>query len=265
MTFDLSLVSEPRQEQVLMQLVIKVPSLEYFRCVRYIKLYTKCSNSLEVQQEVAFHTILDEEMDNEWLEFTINYENCTWEQQGVVHFFLQLADEEHVPVAFTNETATDLKSFLIIYTHNLPLPFDIENLIKKRQTEQVLVNEIPKLVNRTTVSEIIESNMTCTKHEVFLTQNELRYRGNVVGPFPGAVKMTYCLGQCDYQLVLPSNNETIYDSRTRLLMNDINNNIRKPPPCCIPDGLTAVELLVQIDSEVCLFTFPQVIDCMCQL
>ena len=271
MKFDVSMVAEAKKAQILMQLVIKVPSLEYFQCVRYLYLYTNCSNSSQALQQIALHTLLESEMDSTWLEVTIQCDNCNWKELETVHFVLQLEDANHLPVAFTSETAADLKPFLILYTYSSLLPFDFgrtESFIKKRQAEQNETLETPSLVNRTTVDEVRESNVTCMKHEVFLTTEELRLRGKVLAPFPGVLRITYCLGECNGDLELPLHNETLYDSRTRLIMHDVNSIREKvhPPPCCIPDGITIFESIVEMDDEVLdLLTFPQVVGCKCQL
>ena len=270
------MLSEPKSSQVLMQLALKVPTLEYFGCVRYLHLSSDCMNSLGEQQAIATHTLLDEERESEWLQVTIDCNNCNWELMQEVHLVLQLRDDNDALVAFTDETAADLKSFLILFTQKSMFPLEnIREAVRrrKRQAENTPQTPLPSqatpvaIQNRTTLAEVLERNETCSRHVVFLTTAELSYDGNVVAPTPGAIKLTYCLGKCSFDHRLPTNSSTPTDHRTQLLIHQLLNNLQAklhPGPCCIPNSLIATELIVEKDDVVDIYTFPHTLSCKCQ-
>ena len=264
MMFNLSMLTEP---QVFMQLAIKIPSPQYFQSVRHLHLYTNCSSCMDTTDlEPVAHQILPVvEKGNEWLELTLECPTCDWEELDQVFLFLQQTDENDQRVAFTEETATDLKSFLIVYTYDSSLfPLQsIEKAIEKRRVNEFETNS--ELLNRTTVAELRESNVTCSRHEVLFTAEELHFEGRVIAPFQDKIQLTYCLGECSNPvLISPEVNKTysIFDSRTRTLMYSLNNQL---PPCCIPNHMTVVELIVSHGEYVELETVPHVVDCKCQL
>ena len=230
-------------------------------------------NSLGEQQVIATHTLLETEKASKWLQVTIDCENCNWELLQQVQFVLQLRDDNNAVVAFTEETAADLKSFLILFTKKALFPLENfgEEVLRKRQAENApetaATPEPAALENRTTLAEVRDSNVTCSKHEVFLTQHELRFDVDILAPNPGIVMVTYCLGECSLQPKLPSDNKTRTDSRTQLLIHDLHSVQQKlhPPPCCIPHNVTATELIIEKDDVVELYTFPNTNNCRCQL
>ena len=143
--------------------------------------------------------------------FDFNFD-CNWQLLQQAHFILQLRDDANTPVPFTDETATDLNTFLILFTSKTLLPFEDlrESALRKRQAESDTstlrpVSEQTPLVNenrttendtsslrpvsepisfvnenRTTVEELRQRNVSCSKHEVFLTQDEIHYKGDVL-------------------------------------------------------------------------------------
>ena len=269
-----------------MELAINTPTLPYFQAVRHILLYQQCSNcgdSLDVQPVLAQHTLLDAERDSEWLELTIDCDNCTWRELDQVQCILQLRDDNNLPITFAEESASNFKSFLILFTHETLFPSDlIQDALRKRrqideqrhETEQVgngsdsEMHSPPDIQNRLTLAEVRNRTTNCSKHEILLTPEELRFRGTVIAPIPGAIPLTYCLGECSFELKLPTQNGTTYDSRTRALVHTLNQLQERlhPPPCCIPEGLIPLELIVIGDEEVVkLDTIPDITTCKCQL
>lgn len=263
MTFNLSILTEP---QVFMQLAIRTSSPQYFQSVRHLHLYTYCSGCADTTELelIAHHTLLDVENGNEWIKLTLECATCTWEKLGQVVLVLQQTDENDLPVAFTEETAAGIKSFLIIYTYeHILFPSQIlEKALEKRQTDTRF-----ELQNRTTVEELRDSNVTCSRHDVILTSEEFPFEGQIIAPFnfSDGIQLTYCLGECNNpKFDSLSVNETYntFDSRTRALMYSMNNDL---PPCCIPNEITALEMLVSHHDVVVMGTFPQIVDCKCQL
>ena len=264
MTFNLSMLTERKQTQVLMQLAIKLPTQQYFQSAKYLELYKNnrsSTDNLGLGPVVAAHTLYTKQ-DNEWLELTIDCDACNCREVELAHFVLQLTDVNNMTIVFTEETASDLKSFLIIYTHESLFHAEIfgEDL-SKRQVEG------PEVLNRTTLAELLNVTTSCSKHEVLLSTEELLYRGTVISPYPGTIPFTYCFGKCDTDLEIPYENATHYDIRTRILMHNFNlHNRVHPPPCCIPSDMTSQELLMVQDGEIMkITTIPSIVDCKCQL
>ena len=274
--FDLSMLSEPKTSQVLMQLALKVPTEDYFSCVRYLHLSSDCMNSPGEEQAIAAHALLDTERESEWVQVTINCNNCNWELLQEVHLVLQLRDVNNATVAFTEETAPNLKSFLILFAQKSLFPTEnIREAVGKRQAEDSPETPTPSqrtpaaVQNRTTLAEVMQRNVTCSRHVVFLATDELHYTGEVLAPTPGAIKLTYCFGKCSYSDTrLPHHNDTRPDPRTQILMHQMHNlqsERRYPPPCCIPNTLIATKLIIENEGVVDLTTFPNALDCKCQL
>ena len=273
--FNLSMLSEPKESQMLLQLAVKVPTLEYFGCVRYIYLTSDCMSSPGEQQLIAAHTMLEEEKESEWVQVTIVCENCNWEHLQQANFVLQLRDDNNTAVPFTDETAAELKCFLILYTSKPHFPYENfrEEILRKRQAENdpeipVPVSETDSLIqNRTTLAELLENNVICSNHEVYLTQGEIHFDGDIVAPLPGIIKLTYCLGECSLLPKLPSDNETSSDPRTEIMIHNLQLLQQRlhPPPCCVTDKLLPTELIIGRDGVVYLETFPSVTKCKCQL
>ena len=264
MTFDLSLLTEPKQSQILIQLAIMTPTEQYFQSVRHLHLYNDCSNCAGMQA-IAHHTVLNAERNNEWLELTIECASCDWGELEEISLLLHLTDENNLPITFNEERAANLKSFLILYTYNRSL-FLYVSVMKALEKRQVSGDETPSdLQNRTTVQEVRDRNVSCSRHEVLLTTEELQFEGTVIAPHPAHIQLSYCLGECNSELELPSENITSYDIRTRILIHQLRT-ITHPPPCCIPSALTPLQLIVIRDGEVVeLDIIPDVVDCKCQL
>lgn len=270
------MLSEPKSSQVMMQLALKVPRLEYFRCIRYIHLSSDCMSTPGELKEIATHTLLDTERESEWLQVTIDCSNCNWETQQEVHLVLQLRADNNTVVPFTDATAADLKSFLILFTQKSIFPLEnIRDAVRrrKRQTEEVPDNQRPTQEasvaeqNRTTLSELLENNVTCSRQKVFITTEEIRYNGDVLAPIPGVIKLTYCFGDCSLDPVHPLDNQTLSDARTQMLIYHMHGRQQSsyPLPCCIPKAFVVSELIVRREDVIELHTWPNAVGCKCQL
>lgn len=266
--FDLSMLREAKESHILIQLVVKTPTQQYFQSVKRLSLYKDCLNCPDASEQnpIAHHTLLDSDRDSKWLELTVKCSSCDWEQLDQISLVLQLTDDNNLPIAFTQETAVDMKTFLVLYTYNTSsfIYESITNALKKRE-----VSETSSLLeNRTTIQELLDNNVTCSKHDVYLTGEELQFHGTVIAPIPSVIQFSYCFGECSANLELPASvNETTFDSRTRILMYDLNERSEKPypPPCCIPNGLTPLELIMEREKGVIeLETIPNVVECKCQ-
>ena len=264
MTFNLSMLTEP---QVFTQLAIRTPSPQYFQSVKHFHLYTYCSSCADnTELELLAHqTLLDGGNGNEWLKLTLECATCNWKKAGQVVLVLRQTDENDLPVAFTEETAAGLKSFLIIYTYE-HISFPSQTLTKVLEKRQTDTRFEPR--NRTTVEELRDSNVTCSRHDVILTSEEFPFQGQIIVPlnFSDGIRLTYCLGECsnpEFDSLSVNKTYSTFDSRTRALMYSLNNEL---PPCCIPNEIMALEMLVAHDNNVVqMGTFPQVVDCKCQL
>ena len=258
------MVTEPKQSQIQMQLVVKIPSVPYFQTVKYLHLYNECPSCADPSQLVASHTVTGTEQEREWLELTIDCAGCDWRELGEFSLALQLTNDSCLPITFNEETVTCLKSFLVLYTYdrNVFLSESVIRALEKRNPSQAT------LQNRTTIQELLDRNISCSRHEVLLTTEELKFHGTIIAPDPTGIRLSYCLGHCNDELELSSQNLTIYDSRTRVLIHHLNRMRKRthPPPCCIPSGLAPLELIVVRDEVVVrLDTIPSVVSCKCQL
>lgn len=281
MTFDLSMITDPKDSRILLQLAIKTQTLPSLQSVRHIYLYQTCStcgDSPDARPLLAQRTLQSKDSTNEWLELTIHCDSCNWKELDQVHCILQLTDDNNLPISFTEETATNFKSFLILFTHKTLFPLEEiqDALRKRRQTDDQRngtergsgtgMQPTPNLTNRPTLAEVRNSTSNCSKHEILLTPEELRFRGRVLLPIPGAIPFSYCLGECN-ELRVPTHNGTTYDSRTRAMIHHINRLLDKlPPPCCIPEGLIPIELILsnEVEESVYLESIPDISTCKCQ-
>lgn len=268
MMFDLSMVSEAKESHVMMQLVIKTPTQQYFQAVRHLSLYKDCLNCPKASEQnlVAKHTLLDTDRERKWLELTVKCSSCNWEELDQISLVLQLTDDNDLPIAFTQETAVDMKTFLVLYTYNRS-SFLYESMTKALEKREVSeTSRSSMLENRTTIQELLDDNVTCSKHVMYLTEEEFQFR-SVIAPIPSLIQFSYCFGECssDLAMELPIfDNGTTYDSRTRILMQSLNEELY-PPPCCIPKDLTPLQLIMEREEGVIeLETIPNVVECKCQ-
>ena len=267
MMFDLTKLTEAKESQVLMQLVVKTPTQQYFQSVKHLSLFKDCVNCPDASEPhlVAHHTLLDTERDTEWLELTVQCASCNWKELDQISFVLQLTDDNDVPIAFTQEMAVDMKTFLVLYTYNSST-FLYDSISRALETRQVSESN-SMLENRTTIQELLDNNVTCSKQDILLTAEELQFQGTIISPLPSLIQFSYCFGECFHNLEGPANvNGTLYDSRTRLLIHNLNmlRAQMHPPPCCIPNGLTAQQLIFTREEVVDLGTIPNVVECKCQ-
>lgn len=266
MMFDLTKLTEAKESQVLIQLVIKTPTQQYFQSAKHLSLFKDCLSCPDASEPhlVAHHTLLDTERDTEWLELTVQCASCNWKELDQISFVLQLTDDNDVPIAFTQKMAEDMKTFLVLYTYNSST-FLYESISRALERRQVSESN-SMLENRTTIQELLDNNVTCSKQDILLTAEELQFRGTIVSS-PHLIQFSYCFGECSHNLEAPANvNETLYDSRTRTLIHNLNmlHAQLHPPPCCIPNGLTTQDLILSREEVVELETIPNVVECKCQ-
>lgn len=268
-TFDLSMLMEPKKSQTTMQLVLKCPTGEYFQSVKHLHLYKHCPGCTDLSEmlKLASYDVTEADKEREWLELTIDCAHCNWTRLAHLSLVLQLTDESNAAIAFDETSAQEMRSFLVVYTYDSAY-FLSEKVIKaleKRQTD----NTPPiNLANRTTVHQLQQRNISCSRQQVFLTTEELRFEGSIIAPVETGIYLSYCYGHCNSAFQLPYANSTTYDSRTRILIQRLNELRRatRPPPCCIPGDLVPLELIVVKDEDVIeLETIPDVVDCKCQL
>ena len=268
-TFDLSMLMESKKSQTIIQLVLKYPTREYFQSVKHLHLYKHCPDCTNLSEmlKLASYDVTEADGEREWLELTIDCPHCNWTRLAHLPLMLQLTDESDVALAFDEISAQELKSFLVVYTYDSAY-FLSEKAIKALQKRQIHGNSTIDLANRTTIHDLQQRNISCSRQEVFLTTDELRFEGSIIAPVETGIHLSYCYGHCNSALELPYANGTTYDSRTRILIQRLNELRRatRPPPCCIAGDLAPMELIVVKDEDVIeLETIPTVVECKCQL
>lgn len=268
-TFDLSMLMESKKSQTVIQLVLKYPTGTYFQSVKHLNLYKHCPACTDHSEmlKLASYDITEADREKEWLELTIDCAHCNWTRLAHLPLMLQLTDESDTAIAFDEISAQELKSFLVVYTYDSAY-FLSEKAIKALEKRQAGGNFTIDLNNRTTIDQLRQRNISCSRQEVFLTTDELRFEGSIIAPVETGIHLSYCYGHCNSALELPYANGTTYDSRTRILIQRLNQLRRatRPPPCCIPGDLAPVQLIVVKDEDVIeLETIPSVVDCKCQL
>lgn len=269
-TFNLTKLSDPESTQILMQLAVKVPRLDYFSCVK--SLHLMLANSHGNEQPVGSLILTEEDKSKEWLQITIrDCENCHLQKLEMVEFVLQLRDDNQNHVNFTEDTATDLKSFLILYSQKSLFPVEPSQPRQKREESETPTNQPPSiealLENRTTLSDLRERDVACSRQQVLLTQEEILYRHTIIAPHPGAIKFSYCYGECSIRQQSPFDEGAPTDRRTRLMTFTMHHLDNEPGlfPHCVPHDMNSTMLVIAGEDMVKLGTFPNVVNCKCQL